>query len=124
MKYSSNIDSKYRFVILAAKRAKMLLKGAKPKVKSKHKNPIRIAQNEVLLGAIDYEILQTKKEEIVEPEEQLLAGDETGEEIEAEREEFREEEEAGEEESEEDEEEEVEEELLEEEEGEEKEDEG
>lgn len=50
-------DSRFQFVILAAKRAKQLLKGAKPKIKTKSRNPIRIAQEEVRLGLIDFEIL-------------------------------------------------------------------
>ena len=70
-----NIDSKFRFVILASKRAKQLLKGAKPKVKSKSKNPIRIAQIEVRSGVIEYEILPTQKEESQEQEDRVFVGE-------------------------------------------------
>jgi len=76
------IDSKFRFVIVASKRAKQLLKGAKPKVRSRTRNPIRIAQLEVQAGTIDYEILQSKKEDEVETEEQVLAVDAGGDEFE------------------------------------------
>jgi len=69
------IDSKFRFVILASKRAKQLLRGAKPRVKSKSRNPIVLAQLEIREGAVDYEILQSKKDDLVEPEEQVLAVD-------------------------------------------------
>lgn len=69
------IDSKYRFVILAAKRAKQLLKGAKPKVKAKSRNLIQIAQQEVKSGLVDYEILPAKKDEIVEQEERVFVGE-------------------------------------------------
>jgi len=69
------IDSKFRFVILASKRAKQLLRGAKAKVKSKSKNPIRIAQIELKEGLVDYEILQSKHENILEAEEQVLSVD-------------------------------------------------
>jgi len=69
------IDSKFRFVILASKRAKQLLRGAKPRVRSKSRNPIRLAQQEIREGAVDYEILQSKKDDLVEPEEQVLAVD-------------------------------------------------
>jgi DNA-directed RNA polymerase omega subunit len=69
------IDSKFRFVILASKRAKQLLRGAKPRVKSKSRNPIRLAQQEIREGAVDFEILQSKKDDMVEPEEQVLAVD-------------------------------------------------
>lgn len=70
-----NIDSKYRFIILASKRAKQLLKGAKPKIKTKSKNPIRIAQAEVRSGVIEYEILPTKKEEFQEQEDRVFVGE-------------------------------------------------
>jgi DNA-directed RNA polymerase omega subunit len=69
------VDSKFRFVILASKRAKQLLRGAKPRVKSKSRNPIRVAQQEIREGAVDYEILQSKKDDLIEPEEQVLAVD-------------------------------------------------
>ncbi|MEW5901592.1 MAG: DNA-directed RNA polymerase subunit omega [Acidobacteriota bacterium] len=76
LKNYGKIDSKYRFVIIASKRAKELLKGAKPRLKSKSKNPIRIAQNEVRMGLVDYEILKTKKEEPPEQEERVFLGEE------------------------------------------------
>jgi len=75
-----NIDSKFRFVILASKRAKELLKGAKPKIKSKSKNPIRIAQSEVGQGVIEFEILPTVKDEAPEREERVFMGEELAEE--------------------------------------------
>ena len=67
-----NIDSKFRFVILASKRAKQLLKGAKPKVKTKSKNPIRIAQIEARSGLVEYAILPTQKEEFQEQEDRVF----------------------------------------------------
>ena len=69
-----NIDSKYRFIILAAKRAKQLLKGAKPKVQGKSKNPIRIAQTEVRSGLVEFEIIPTHMEETPEREERVFVG--------------------------------------------------
>lgn len=78
MKTFSEIDSKFRFVILAAKRAKQLLQGAKPRIKSKSKNPIRIAQKEVREGVIEYELIEVKKEEIQEPAEEGFIGEEIG----------------------------------------------
>lgn len=70
-----NVDSKFRFVILASKRAKQLLKGAKPKVKAKSRNPIRIAQSEVRAGVIEFEILPTQKEEYQEQEDRVFVGE-------------------------------------------------
>ena len=69
-----NIDSKYRFIIIAAKRAKQLLKGAKPKIQGKSKNPIRIAQAEVQQGLIEYEIIPTHMDEVPEREERVFVG--------------------------------------------------
>jgi len=75
-----NIDSKYRFIILASKRAKQLLKGAKPKIKAKSRNLIRIAQTEVRSGLIDYEIIPAGKEDIPDRDERVfVGGDEIGE---------------------------------------------
>jgi DNA-directed RNA polymerase omega subunit len=71
-----NVDSKYRFVILAAKRAKQLLRGVKPKIKAKSKNLIRIAQTEVRSGLIEYEILPTQLDELLNREDQAFVGDE------------------------------------------------
>ncbi|MGB9765674.1 MAG: DNA-directed RNA polymerase subunit omega [Candidatus Saccharicenans sp.] len=61
-------DSKFRFVIVAAQRAKQLLKGDQPKIKSKYKSPIRVAQEEVKSGAVQYQILPSKGEESQEEE--------------------------------------------------------
>ena len=76
MKTYGEIDSKFRFVIVASKRAKQLLRGVKPKVKSKSKNPIRVAQVEVRQGLVDYEIIELKKEEVPKPEDESFIGEE------------------------------------------------
>ena len=64
----NTFDSKFRFVIVAAQRAKQLLKGERPRIKSKYKNPIRIAREEVRTGAVQYEILPYQPEEAGEEE--------------------------------------------------------
>ncbi len=76
MKDYADIDSKFRFVILASMRAKELLKGAKPKIKSKSKNLIRIAQEEVEQGLIEFELIETPEEESNEEEKNLIVGEE------------------------------------------------
>lgn len=76
MDYVGKIDSKYRFVIIAAKRAKQLLRGAKPKVKAKTKNPIRLAQLEVRGGVVEFDILHSKLEDIAESGEQVFTAGE------------------------------------------------
>ena len=69
-----NIDSKYRFIILASKRAKQLLKGAKPKIQGKSKSLIRIAQTEVKSGLIEYEIIPARMDDIPERDERVFVG--------------------------------------------------
>ena len=51
------IDSKYRKILIAAKRSKQLQKGARPRVNLTAK-PTRIALEEVERGLINYEITQ------------------------------------------------------------------
>ncbi len=50
------IDSKYRLIILAAKRSKQLQRGARPRIDidtAKHK-PTRVALEEVLRGMVQF----------------------------------------------------------------------
>ncbi len=60
---SQEIDSKYRLIILAAKRSKQLQRGARPRIDidaQKHK-PTRIALEEVMRGKVQFEIKETDK---------------------------------------------------------------
>jgi DNA-directed RNA polymerase omega subunit len=72
LKFPKEIDSKFRFVIIAAKRAKQLLNGAKPKVKSKSRNLIRVAQEETEQGVIGFTIIKPKKEELHDVEAEVV----------------------------------------------------
>ncbi len=76
MKAYGDLDSKFRFVILASKRAKQLLDGAKPKIKTKSKNLIQVAQKEVKQRLIDYEIVQPKEEDFHRNEDEAFIGEE------------------------------------------------
>ena len=78
MENFGNVDSKYRFIILASKRAKQLLKGAKPKLKAKSRNLIRIAQSEVRSGLIEYEIIPAGPDVIPDQEERVFVGADIG----------------------------------------------
>jgi DNA-directed RNA polymerase subunit omega len=54
------VDSKYRLIILAAKRSKQLQRGATPRIDidpQKHK-PTRIALEEVIRGRVHFDIRQ------------------------------------------------------------------
>lgn len=42
-----NVESKFRLVHIAARRAEQLLQGARPKMESRHVKPARIALDEV-----------------------------------------------------------------------------
>jgi DNA-directed RNA polymerase omega subunit len=52
--WRTDIDSKYRLVILAAKRSKQLQKGAKPRVNTRAKKPTTIAIEEIERGLVRY----------------------------------------------------------------------
>lgn len=56
LKIPDNIDSKYRYIIIAAERAKQLQNNAKPKVKLKATKPALIAMREVEQDLIAFEI--------------------------------------------------------------------
>ena len=51
------IDSKFRFITVASQRAKQLQNGAKPRVDSRSRKATRVAMQEVLAGAISWEVL-------------------------------------------------------------------
>jgi DNA-directed RNA polymerase subunit K/omega len=78
LKVYGDLDSKFRFVILASKRAKQLLQGAKPKIKTKSKNLIQVAQKEVKQRLIDYEIVQPKADDFQGMEDEAFIGEELG----------------------------------------------
>ena len=59
-------------MIIAAKRAKQLINGAKPKVKSKSRNLIRVAQEEIEQGVIGFNIIKSEKEELHEVEAEVV----------------------------------------------------
>jgi DNA-directed RNA polymerase subunit omega len=59
------VDSKYRLIILAAKRSKQLQRGAQPRIEidpQKHK-PTRIALEEVMRGRVHFAIKEDGDQE-------------------------------------------------------------
>jgi DNA-directed RNA polymerase subunit omega len=56
-KIPEKIGSKYRFIIVAAERAKQLQNNAKPKIKTRSTKPAYIAMKELEADVISYEIL-------------------------------------------------------------------
>jgi DNA-directed RNA polymerase subunit omega len=55
-----DVDSKFRFITVAAQRAKQLQAGAKPRVEAKSRKPTRLAMQEVMAGAISWELKDEK----------------------------------------------------------------
>ena len=53
----ADIDSKFRFILIAAKRARQLQGGAKPLVHTTSKKPTRTAQEEIKAGTIEWELI-------------------------------------------------------------------
>jgi DNA-directed RNA polymerase omega subunit len=65
---SPEIDSKYRLIILAAKRSKQLQRGARPRIEidsAKHKHT-RVALEEVIQGKIQFHMTDDGAEEAAE----------------------------------------------------------
>ena len=57
------IDSKYRKILIAAKRSKQLHKGARARVQVANTKPTRIALEEVTRGLVDFEIIPLQEAE-------------------------------------------------------------
>jgi DNA-directed RNA polymerase subunit omega len=58
-----DVDSKFRFITVAAQRAKQIQNGAKPKVEVKTRKPTRVAIEEVLANAISWKMREEGKEQ-------------------------------------------------------------
>ena len=55
--WTTTIDSKYRLVLLAARRSKQIQKGARPRLHSSARKPTRIALEEVERRLVPYQII-------------------------------------------------------------------
>ena len=53
--WTTEVDSKYRLVLLAAKRSKQIQKGARPRLQSLGKKATRVALEEVQQGLVSYQ---------------------------------------------------------------------
>ena len=51
-----DVDSKFRFITVAAQRSKQIQNGAKPRVETRSRKSTRIAMQEVLANAISWEV--------------------------------------------------------------------
>ncbi len=70
---TDKVDSKYRFILVAAKRARQLQGGAKPLVHTTARKPTRIAQEELRAGVIQYEVLAPPSKEEPQPPQEPAA---------------------------------------------------
>ena len=50
------VDSRFRYVLLVAKRAEQLVQGASPKTKSKHTKPTRVAMEEIERNQVKWQL--------------------------------------------------------------------
>jgi DNA-directed RNA polymerase subunit omega len=57
MEIPQNMDSKFRFILVAARRARQLQAGARPLVQTPTKKSTRVAQQEVGAGLVPIEII-------------------------------------------------------------------
>jgi DNA-directed RNA polymerase subunit omega len=58
MDIPQGIDSKFRFILLAAKRARQLQSGAKPLIQTQSRKVTRIAQQEFAAGVVPFEVIE------------------------------------------------------------------
>lgn len=56
MELPQNLDSKFRFILVAARRARQLQSGAKPLIQAPSKRSTRVAQQEVGAGLVPIEM--------------------------------------------------------------------
>ena len=57
MDLPQNMDSKFRFILVAAKRARQIQAGARPLIQTQSKKATRVAQQEVGAGLVPFEML-------------------------------------------------------------------
>lgn len=61
MELPQNLDSKFRFILVAARRTRQLQAGAKPLVQTSAKRMTRVAQQEVGAGLVPIEFIALDK---------------------------------------------------------------
>ncbi len=62
MDVPQGIDSKFRFILVAAKRARQLQAGARPLIQSATKKATKVAQLELEAGLVPFEMLEPAPE--------------------------------------------------------------
>ena len=68
MKLMDGFDSNYRYILVAARRARQIQGGARPLVETHSRKPCRIAQDEVQAGKVGFTIGESKPAAVVASE--------------------------------------------------------
>lgn len=68
------IDSTFRYILIAAKRASQLVNGARPRLESRHEKPTTVALAELEAGKIPWRLVSPEEYEVLRQEE-LIAKD-------------------------------------------------
>lgn len=61
MKLIEGFDSNYRYILVAARRARQLQNGAPPVIDTGSRKPCRIAQDEIKAGKVKWEVPEPAK---------------------------------------------------------------
>jgi len=74
MKLVEGFDSNYRYVLVAARRARQIQNGARPVVEPNSRKPCRIAEEEIQAGRVKWEIPATTAAASMEAAGEMHAG--------------------------------------------------
>ncbi len=69
MKLMEGFDSNYRYILVAARRARQIQSGARPIISTHSRKPCRIAQDEIRAGKVKWFIPETPKSPVAVAEE-------------------------------------------------------
>jgi DNA-directed RNA polymerase subunit omega len=72
MKLIEGFDSNYRYILVAARRARQLQSGAPPVVDTNSRKPCRIAQDEIRAGKVKWEIPETSTKRSARTERRIV----------------------------------------------------
>ncbi len=64
MKLIEGFDSNYRYILVAARRARQIQSGAKPMVEIASRKPCRIAREEIKAGKVKWSVQETPKKPV------------------------------------------------------------
>jgi DNA-directed RNA polymerase subunit omega len=78
MKLVEGFDSNYRYVLVAARRARQIQNGARPVVDTHSRKPCRIAEEEIQAGKVKWEVPPAAKTPVQEASEMLDAAGQDG----------------------------------------------